>query len=354
MQFMQLHPDYFDGVVAGSPVLDLGAISADTVWALQQFGGLAPKDASGTPQWSLSFSAADQALYTNAYLKQCDALDGVADGMVQNPSACHFDPASLQCPGAKDASCWSAAQVAAVKAVVGGPVDSTGGRVRVPGYSLLRENPIEGYPLDAGWMLSSGQAGRNVGTATTPPGNLAQGAAAIPYLYLTTPNPSFNPLTINWDSYPDLLLINAPWLSNSPDLAAYKARGGKVIFTHGTADPGPTYANTVNFFNRMTQLNGGTAGTQGFARLFLVPSMGHCSGGASTDSYDPLQAIVDWVEKGTAPDTLPAKARSGNTLLAAVTPSIPATRTRPLCPYPKTATYKGSGSIDDAASFTCQ
>lgn len=354
MQFMQLFPSYFDGVVAGSPVMDLGSISAATVWGLQSVAALVPKDAGGNPLWSQSFSASDQKLFTDAYMNQCDALDGVKDGMVQNPAACHFDPAVLTCSGAKDSSCWTAAQVAAVKRVVGGPVTSSGGPVLVPGYSFVHESAIQGYPLDGNWMTQAGQAGRLVGTATSPPGNLTQGAAAIPYLYITPPDPSFKPLDINWDTYPDRMTVNSPWLSTSLDLAAFKSRGGKVIFSHGTGDPGPSYANTVNYYTRLTQLNGGESETQKFARLFLVPSMGHCSGGPAADSYDPLAAIVNWVENGVAPDSIVAKTRAANTALTAVTPVIPAARTRPLCTYPKTAAYKGSGSAEDAANFSCQ
>jgi feruloyl esterase len=353
MQFTESLPTYFDGVVAGDPVLDLGAISADSVWGLQKFGAISQTDVGGNPLYYTSFSAADQALFTKTYLNTCDASDGVVDGMVQSSASCHFDPAVLQCSGAKDATCLSAAQVSAIKSLVGGPVDSNSAPVKVPGYNYLRETSIEGYPLDTNWMTSAGQAGRLVGTATVQPGNFAQGAASIPYLYIDPPNPSFNALTINWDTYPDMMRINMPWLATNPDISAFKNRGGKVIYYHGSGDPGPTYLNTVNYYNKLTILNGGVAATQKFARLFMVPAMGHCSGGPSADSFDQLTAIVNWVEKGVAPDTIIAKTRSDNTALSAVTPAIPAGRTRPLCPYPSTAKYKGSGDINDAANFEC-
>jgi len=115
MQFSQRFPGSFDGIVAGDPVMDLGAITAAEVWGLQQVAAIAPKDASGATLWHEAYSASDRQLYTNAYLKACDAADGVVDGMVQNAAACHFDPATLQCSGSKTDGCLSAAQVAALR-----------------------------------------------------------------------------------------------------------------------------------------------------------------------------------------------------------------------------------------------
>ena len=354
MQFSQLFPDYFDGIVAGDPVMDLGSITAAEVYGLQQIAAISPKDASGNPLYYQAYSATDRQLYTKAYLQACDANDGVVDGMVQDAGACHFDPSVLQCAGAKNDTCLSAGQVSALKAIVGGPMLASGEKASVPGYLTTRETPVEGYPLDYGWMSPAGQPTRLFGTATSPPGDIALGGTQIPYLHMSPPDPSFDPLAIQWDTYVDRMTVNAPWLSTRLDLSAYKARGGKMIFYHGASDPGPTVANTTRYYQRLAALNGGYAETQKFARYFQIPGMGHCSGGPATDSFDQLAAIVAWVEKGTAPDTLTASARSNNTALTTVTPAIPAGRTRPLCPYPTHAAYKGSGSVDDAANFSCK
>jgi feruloyl esterase len=354
MLFSQRFPSYFDGIVAGSPVMDLGSITAAEVWGLQQIAAISPKDASGAPLWYQSFSDADRRLFSDAYVKACDVMDGVADGMVQDPSVCHFDPVVLQCAGAKTDSCWSAAQVQAMKAVVGGPVTGSGARMTVPGYLSVRETVVEGYPLDSGWMSPAGQPSRLLGSATSAPGDIALGGTQIPYLHITPVDTTLDPLKIVWDDYADRMTVNPPWLSTSLDLAAYKARNGKLIFFHGASDPGPSIANTMRYYQRLAQLNGGYVETQKFARFFPVAGMGHCSGGPSADSFDPLAAIVDWVEKGTAPDRLVAKARAANTALGSVTPAIPVTRTRPLCPFPTHASYKGSGNSEDAANFSCQ
>jgi feruloyl esterase len=180
------------------------------------------------------------------------------------------------------------------------------------------------------------------------------GGAQIPYLHLTPPDPAFDPIGINWDTYPDRMTIDPPWLSTRLDISSFKARGGKMILYHGVSDPGPSVANTINYYNRLAQINGGIAATQTFARLFTVPAMTHCSGGPSTDSFDQLAAIVDWVENGVAPDVMVAATRAANaTGLNAVKPAIPANRTRPLCAYPKSAVYK-AGDVEKAESFVCQ
>ena len=354
MQFSQMFPDYFDGIVAGDPVMDLGSITAAEVWGLQQIAAISPKDVNGNPLWYQSYSASDRQLYTNAYLQACDANDGVVDGMVQDAGTCRFDPSVLQCSGAKNDSCLSAGQVSALKAIVGGPTLASGEKMSAPGYLTARETPVEGYPLDYGWMAPTGQPTRLLGSATSPPGDIALGGTQIPYLHITPPDATFDPLAIQWDSYADRMTVNAPWLSTRLDLSAFKARGGKMFFYHGVSDPGPTVANTTRYYQRLAALNGGYAETQKFARYFQIPGMGHCSGGPTTDSFDQLAAIVEWVENGTAPDKLIAKARSNNTALTSVTPAIPAGRTRPLCPYPAHAAYKGSGSVDDAENFSCQ
>lgn len=354
MMFTQRFPDYFDGVVAGAPVMDLGSITAAEVWGLQQFRDITTPTGGTTVDWTTSFSPSDRQLFTDAYVGACDADDGVVDGMVMNPAACQFDPADLQCAGAKDDTCWSPEQVAAVKNTVGGPVDSRGNPVKVPGYDALGETTVLGYPQDAGWMTPSGQPSRLIGTATSLPGDITQGAAQVPYLHITPPQPGFDPLAIDWDTYPGLMTIDPPWLSTRLDISAFKARGGKLILYHGASDPGPSVANTIKYYEDLELLNGGRAATQQFSRLFLVPAMTHCSGGPSADSFDALAAIVDWVENDVAPETMVARTRAGNASgLNSVTPAIPADRTRPLCVYPKTAVYKG-GDVEKAESFACE
>jgi hypothetical protein len=142
---------------------------------------------------------------------------------------------------------------------------------------------------------------------------------------------------------------------NATDLGALKSRGGKIMVYHGTSDPIFSSDDTVNWYRQLSTNNGGTAAA--YAQVYLVPGMNHCSGGPATDQFDMLTPLVNWVEKGQVPQAVVAKARgAGNA--GGVNPDLPSTwaadRTRPLCPWPKVARYKGTGSIESADSFSCQ
>jgi feruloyl esterase len=166
------------------------------------------------------------------------------------------------------------------------------------------------------------------------------------------PEPSFDPTLFNWDTDMGKIVTapNSPVVNSSTDLGIFKNRGGKIMFYHGGSDGGPPVTYTVNYYNRLAARYGGVAAAQAFARLYLVPNMGHCSGGPSTDQFDFLTPVVNWVEKGTVPETVIA---SGTTFSPA-----PAARSRPLCSYPKTLRYTGptpatTDSIAAASSYTC-
>ena len=165
--------------------------------------------------------------------------------------------------------------------------------------------------------------------------------------FFTPPDLSFNPLAFNFDTDPARMVpYSAVYDTYADDkLAAYKQRGGKLLFIHGMSDPIFSAFDTVDYYERLAANNGGMAATQNFARTFLVPGMNHCSGGPATDNFDSIQTMVDWVEKGIAPQSIAAKALPTNA-------DFP-NRTRPLCPYPQFAKYKGSGSVEDASSFVC-
>jgi feruloyl esterase len=163
-------------------------------------------------------------------------------------------------------------------------------------------------------------------------------------VFSTPANPAFNPYTFNPDTdAANTAEFGKVFNATSPNLSSFNGHGGKLLVYHGNSDPVFSSKDTIRYYKSLSAANGGDASS--FARLFLVPGMAHCSGGPATDSFDALTAIQNWVEKGTAPDSLVAKA-------GAMTPW--AGRTRPLCPYPKVATYKGTGSLEDANSFTCQ
>lgn len=338
MMFSQRFPDYFDGITAGAPAMRVssGATIA-AMWNNKKLTDIAPLGSDGKPVLSQAFSNSDMNLVADAVLAACDAGDGAVDGLVANTKACSFDPAVLQCTGAKTDSCISAAQVGALKDVFGGPKNSAG-------QALYVTQPWDAGIRDPGWRAWT------LGTSTTAVPNSRYNVLMLDALgkeFFTPPEPSFNALDFNFDTDPARMqAFSAVYDTYRDDrLAAYKASGGKLLLIHGMADPIFSADEVQAYYERLAANNGGIAATQSFARTFLVPGMAHCSGGPATDTYDSLQAMVDWVEKGVAPDTIAARASATNAYFP--------NRTRPLCAYPKFAQYKGSGSIEDAANFSC-
>jgi feruloyl esterase len=367
MVFSQNFPDYFDGIVSGDPVYDLEAIALAEDWSVQAVAAITPapiqKLPNGSPVLYPAFPEADQKLLTSAILAACDRLDGVADGVVDNLGACSakFDPATfvfpdtgqpLRCIGAKTDNCLSSAQIDAVKKINQGPRNSLSQPIKVPAATAVRDhadNTVHGYAYDGGFMAPSGIPSRKIGTPTTPPGDFTLGLGQIPYIWLSPPNPGADPLRFDFDKDIGNLNKSTPLVafSVSTDLTKFKDRRGKIIWYHGMSDPGPPVQGTIAYYDALTARNGGLDQTGTFARLFLVPNMGHCRGGPATDQFDMLTPLVAWVEHGTAPDQIIA---SGTRFA-----SPPATRSRPLCPYPQETRYTGSagGDLSAAANYTC-
>jgi hypothetical protein len=338
MMFSQRFPSYFDGITAGAPAMRVSSgATVAAMWNNKKFTDIAPQDGSGNRILSQAFSNGDLNLVAGAIANACDAADGAVDGLVANTTACTFDPVVLQCAGAKTDSCITPAQVGALKDVFGGPKNSAG-------QQLYAGQPWDPGIRDAGWRAWT------LGTSTTAVPNSRYNVLMLDALrneFFTPPEPGFDALAFNFDIDPARMEAFSAVYDTYRDtqMAAFKARGGKMLFIHGMADPIFSATDTVDYYEKLAANNGGIAATQSFARTFLVPGMAHCSGGPATDTYDSLQAMVDWVEKGVAPDTIAARATATN----AYYPN----RTRPLCPYPKFAKYKGTGSIEDAANFSC-
>jgi feruloyl esterase len=257
--------------------------------------------------------------------------------MVQNTAACKFDPTVLQCRGAKDDSCLSPAQVGALKDVFGGPRNSAG-------LALYAGQPWDPGVAAPGWRQWT------LGSSTTAKPDaryVVLMVDALVHEFFTPPDPAFDYAKFDFDRDP----ARMAWFSALYDtyedtqLAAFRQRGGKLLFIHGMADPIFSAREMLAYYDQLAANNGGLAATQGFARAFVVPGMNHCSGGPATDTFDSIQAMVDWAEKGLAPERILARAAPTNAWFP--------NRTRPLCPYPAYAKYNGSGSLEDAASFTC-
>ncbi len=372
MAMTQSFPNYYEGVIAGDPFYLPPDISLSETWGLEQIISVSPKDSSGNPIYTQGFSVSDQNLFTNAILAACDALDGLVDGVIDNKAACHFDPATfvfpssgpygsiapgqpLQCPGAKGATCLSPAQVAAVKKIAQGPRTSQGEQIVTPDGTLL-----SGYPFDGGFMQPSGIPTRDIGTPTSPPGNIGLGSGQLPLFWFTVPNPTYNPLTVNYDTDISLVTAHSPAVNNSTDISAFISGGGKLIFYHGLSDSGPPWPYTVEYFHKVAERQGHGHSdnilrqAEDFMKLYLVPNMGHCGGNASTDRFDMLTPMVNWIENGIAPNTVVATGVNFSPVLGTLS-NLPTTRSRPLCPYPQTLRYTGpkGGDISVAANYSC-
>jgi len=260
-----------------------------------------------------------------------------------------FDPATLQCGGAKDATCLEAGQVSALRRAFGGPRTSSG-RVLYVGQAW---DPGIAAPGWRQWKLGSSQTG------TPNAANTTLMAGALAHEFFTPPDPAFGITQFDFDRDPARMEAFSAIFDTYRDasLAEFRKRGGKLLIFHGTADPIFSALESIDYYQRLTHDNGGSESTGRWARLFLVPGMNHCAGGPATDQFDALTPLVNWVEKGEAPDALPASARGAGNAGGAngdVPASWAAARTRPLCAYPKVATYNGSGDVEQAASFTCR
>ena len=356
MVFAQRFPEQFDGIVAGSPAFAVPKAAIAEAWDTQTFAALAAgegfKQSNGLPDIAKSFSDADLGIVAEVVTKACDAADGAVDGMVQNLGQCttaRVRPGldARTCTGAKDATCLSREQVAALVRSLGGPHDSNG-------RALYADWPWDVGIASPGWRIwKLGIPGAMDSI------NVALGSPALSALFVTPPadvadTPEANlryQLAFNFDrDAPKIFGKNAQFPrsgwdlvgAQSTDLERFRQHGGKLIVPQGGSDPIFSINDTIAWWRGVDAANHGNA--SGFVRVYAVPGMNHCGGGPATDQYDALTAVVDWVEKGVAPDRILAKAG----------PMSPwPGRTRPLCPYPKIARYR-SGDTNAATSFACE
>jgi hypothetical protein len=392
MVMSQNFPQYFDGIVAGDPVYDLEKIDLSEIWGVQAIytaystypGGTVPTNSSGQPIDYAAFPAADQALFTTALLQKCDGLDGTVDGVIDNHAACDavFNPTTatytsggmtfpLQCPGAKNATCLLPDQIQAAMKINQGPRNAFGQTLQDPAGAAAPDhanNTIQGYVYDGGFMTPNGVPTRKIGGPTSTPGDYGLGATAFAFRSLTPPDPGYNALLFNFTTDFGMLNKSTPQVtaSTSLDIRRFVDLGHKIIWYHGHSDPGPPFEQTVTYYTGMAAQHGGLEAAQRFSRFYPVPNMGHCGGGPATDQFDVLTPLVQWVENGVAPGPVVASGSNfapGSAGYGAVNPADvpgaggPATRSRPLCPYPQEARYIGpagnSAALAVASNYTC-
>jgi feruloyl esterase len=308
----QKFPEDYDGIIAGAPANNwVGLLTSDMVNTV----AMLKNPASVIPPAKLT-------LLHEAAIEACDALDGVADGLIGDLTKCKFDPATLLCKGSESESCLTAAQVEAAKTIYG-PLNNPHTQNEIfPGLEPGSE---------LGW------------TAFTGPKPFS-----IPYDYfrfviLKEPNWDFH----SFDLAREYSLAEKQDHANvlkaiDADLKKFLGRGGKLILYHGWADNLIAPLNSVNYYKSVLAKVGSKT-ADGSIRLYMAPGMGHCAGGDGPSVFDMVDPLEQWVEQGRAPDSVIASHRSNGRT----------NRTRPLCPYPQVAKYKGSGNTDDAANFVC-
>ncbi|MBO0720947.1 MAG: tannase/feruloyl esterase family alpha/beta hydrolase [Blastocatellia bacterium] len=331
----QRYPDDYDGIIAGAPANSFTQILIGFAWDMQ-----ATLNDPASYISSKKLKAIEAAVVAG-----CDARDGVTDGVLDDPTKCGFDPAVLLCKGAETDECLTDKQIAALKKIYAGP-HAKGNQI-IPGFTPGGETGLGGWTP---WI-----------TGATP-------TSALQFFFSTQTfkNMIYNDPAWDYKSFDlerDSKLAEeklAPILNaTDPDLKAFSARGGKLILYHGWNDAALPPMNTVNYFKNVTGKLGKRQ-TDSFVRLFMAPGMQHCGGGPGPDHFgqwvtkdqsdpqhDMTLALEQWVEKGVAPDRIIATKLQGAGATTAVS------RTRPLCPYPQVARYKGSGSTDDAENFKC-
>ena len=352
MVFAQRHPELFDGILAAAPGFSLPRAAVAAAWDVQVFGAIL-----GAPlatQLHKSFSDADFGLVRGALLEACDADDGLADGIVADGQRCTDAKVmprlrARMCSGEKVEGCLSAAQIEALLRSRHGPQNS------------------KGEALYSDWPWAAGVAGPDwriwkVGLAdgSVPALNVVLIAPVLASVFTTPPTvvgadpASLADFQSRFDIDRDAPKIYATgqgfphsaWTdlgARSSDLAAFRRRGGRMIVPHGDSDPFFSLNDTLAWWREVDRRNDGKAAR--FVRVFPVPGMCHCTGGQAVAEFDAFAALVKWVEQGSAPDALAARAG----------PASPwPGRERPLCAYPEVARYKGSGDPEQAASFSCR
>ncbi len=315
----QRYPQDYDGVAAAAPAINWTKLMMQSMW------GSMLENTSSHPIASCKLAAA-----TTAAVNACDALDGVKDGVIEDPKRCTFDPKTLVGTSAGDCGTITEADADIIRKLWQGPTHADGSFMwygQAKGADLNAVNASRGTPL------------KPVGFPFT-----------IDWLrYFITQNPQYDWTTMTpaayqayWDqSYEEYDTVIG---TDNADLSAFRDRGGKAIIWHGWADQLIPTEGSIDYYTRVQKQMGGPKKTEEFARFFLAPGVSHCAGGPGPQPTGVLDALVTWVEHGKAPETLTATRRDRTGAV---------TRSRPLCQYPLVAKYKGSGSTDDAKNFTC-
>ena len=367
MMMSQRFPTYFDGILACSPGFKLAkaalfghAADAQALAEVAKKSGIF--DRFGQPLLNKTFTDEDLDLAAQGILTACDSLDGLADGIIDNFPACTSAVVTpkftvITCKGPKRNTCLSAAQAAALQKIFAG-AKSAQGELLYADWAWDRglggkigDTFNQGWRV---WKLGAFDAANNTSIISTLGSASASALFVTPPVVVPASGPGPMAYLLGVDFNRDAAKLYATsgeftesvWdfmMASSTDLSAFKSHSGKLLIVHGVSDPVFSINDTISWWNDVNRANNGAASD--FTRLFAVPGMNHCAGGPATDQFDAFTALMNWVEKGAAPESIVATAGQNSPWPG---------RTRPLCAYPKQARYKGSGSIEDASNFVCQ
>ncbi len=339
------YPDDYDGIIAGAPFMDLRAILAGSAMYQRLLSRTAFIPAS-------LLAAIDQAVYQN-----CDSADGVKDGLIQYPGRCTFDPKTLVCKGAQKANCLTDEQAATLSTYLSA-VRNEAGQVVYTGGSMT---DLHGGGMDT-WLVGASMPA-DFG-ANEPWGDLTQGKSPLSWQfsdqvvkYIVERDPAFDIRNLKTSSAgavspSTLALFDERTKAGNADRAAaleqFIASGKKLLIYHGFSDPALSPYRTMAFYEEAAStVPGKYQQLRDNVRLFMVPGMQHCAMGPGPNVFETLSALEAWVEQGKAPDSILASHYRNNS------PKQPVDRTMPLCPFPATAKYGGSGDVNDAANWSC-
>lgn len=315
----QRYPGDFDGIIAGAPANYVTHLEAWSIWVNNAV--------HKTPD-SFIPEAKYQVLH-DAVMNACDALDGVKDGVLEDPRRCHFDPKVLLCKHGDTPTCLTAPQVEAVKMLYSPAINPRSKKEIFP-------------PLEPGSELRW--------NTTIAPGGLAgskpMGVAVDAFRYILFNDPNWDPMKLDLDK--DVALADKidSHTNNAidPNLKPFFSHNGKLLMYHGWTDQLIAPQNSIHYYNSVAKELGGASKISDSMRLFMAPGMNHCRDGDGPNSFDAVTLMEQWVEQGKAPEKMIASHSTKDVV----------DRTRPLCPYPQVAKYNGSGSTDDAANFSCK
>jgi feruloyl esterase len=331
---VQRYPGDFDGIIAGDPA---------TGTPMQMGRGVVFQKMLGSTEAYLPQAKVE--LLSRATLAACDAADGLKDGLVSDPTRCQFKLEALKCASGDRPDCLNAKQFQVVQQIYKG-YTLPNGETYAHGFPFGHEGGASGWQA---WINGSVPPTRQADGTLAFTEKLPSGYGLSDFNFQRLSTDEDDP-TFSWRTFdlardlPRLKVMTAILSPLDPDLRPFKARGGKLLLYHGWSDPAISALGTVDYFNKVTAVVGSREEVDAFARLYPVPGMHHCSGGPGPNEFDMLTALEDWAEKGQTPAAIVATHRTDGKV----------DRTRPLCPYPQVARYNGSGSIDDAANFTCR